>query len=504
MEKKIVIIGAGIAGLSAGCYARMNGYEAEIYESHSLPGGLCTSWKKGEYTIDGCLHWLTGSAPGDSFYQLWEELGAVQGRRMHNHEEFYRFTALDGKTFILYTDVDRLEKHMKELSPDDIATIEHLCRLIRKFSKFNSPINKAYELFNFFDTVSMLWKMGPFMKDYNFCSGISMGEFAKRFKDPLLREVFSLLFGEKELSFFAFVITMALLNNKAGGFPEGGSLEFSRAIEKRFLSLGGKIYYGKRVEKILVKNGIACGIHLINGGDIQADYIISGADLQTTVYKMLEGKYVEPQHEDLFKNAKISPSSVQVSFGVNMDLTHEPDCVAQVFKLKAPINIGNQETDWFMMRNYSFDATLAPKGKTVVECLLSVEDFSYWEKLYADKTAYRAEKERILAIVSDELEQKYPGFISKIEVTDVLSPMTYVRYTGNYKGTYMTWIMTPYLMKHYRMVKKTLPGLKNFWLSGMWVMPPGGVPCGAKTSRDIIQIICRKDKKKFRTSSRLV
>jgi uncharacterized protein with NAD-binding domain and iron-sulfur cluster len=44
MDKKIIIIGAGMAGLSAGCYARMNGYEAEIYESHSLPGGLCAAW----------------------------------------------------------------------------------------------------------------------------------------------------------------------------------------------------------------------------------------------------------------------------------------------------------------------------------------------------------------------------------------------------------------------------------------------------------------------------
>lgn len=105
MEKKIIIIGAGIAGLSAGYYARMNGYDAEIYESHSLPGGLCTSWKKGEYTIDGCLHWLTGS---------------------------------DGRTFILYTNADQLEKHMKELSPADTESIELLCRLIRKFTKFKS------------------------------------------------------------------------------------------------------------------------------------------------------------------------------------------------------------------------------------------------------------------------------------------------------------------------------------------------------------------------------
>lgn len=183
-----------------------------------------------------------------------------------------------------------------------------------------------------------------------------------------------------------------------------------------------------------------------------------------------------------------------------MDFTDEPNCVAQVYKLETPIYIGNQKTDWFMVRNYSFDPTLAPIGKTIVECLFSVEDFDYWEKLYTDITAYWAEKERITAIVTLELERKYPGFASRIEVTDVLSPMTYVRYTGNYRGTYMTWVMTPSLMKHFRMVKKTLPGLDNFWLAGMWVMPPGGVPCGAKTSRDILQIICRKDKKKFRTN----
>jgi phytoene dehydrogenase-like protein len=228
-----------------------------------------------------------------------------------------------------------------------------------------------------------------------------------------------------------------------------------------------------------------------------SDLVISGADLHTTVYRMLDGKYVEPQHEELFRNEKIFSSSLQVSYGVKMDLSHEPDCVAQVYKLQKPLLIGNSEIKWFLIRNYAFDHTLAPEGKTVVECTFMADDFEYWEKLYKDKTAYRAEKERITAIVSEELEKKYPGFTSNIEVTDVLSPMTYVRYTGNYKGSYMTWVMTPGFMKHHRMIKKTLPGLDNFWLSGMWVQSPGGVPTGAKTSRDVLQLICRKDRKKF-------
>ena len=497
MEKKIIIIGGGIAGLSAGCYARMNGYAAEIYEMHSVPGGLCTSWKKGKYIIDGCLHWLTGSAPADSFYRIWKELGAIQGRKIYDREEFYRYTGSDGRTLILYSDVDRLEKHLKELSPADGETIELFCRLIRKFSKFNPPMDKAYELFRFPDIVKMIFKMRPFMKTFSLCSKTTMEEFAGRFKDPLLREVFPLILVDKDMSLISLVATMALLNNRAGGFPEGGSLEFARAIEKRLLNLGGKIFYGKKVEKILVVDGKACGIRLAKGEEISGDYVISCADLNTTLYQMLDGNYIEPQHEDLFGHSKIYKSSVQVSFGVNMDFSGEPDCIAQIYKLNKPMLIGNQNSDWFMVRNFSFDPTLAPVGKTVVETTFMIDDYHYWEKLYKDRPAYKAEKERIAKMAAEELERKYPGFISAIEVTDVLSPMTYVRYTGNYKGSYMTWVMTPDLMKRHRMIKKTLPGLENFWLSGMWVQPPGGVPTGAKTSRDVLQIICHQDRKKF-------
>jgi len=76
-DKSIVIIGAGIAGLSTGCYGQMNGYRTRIFEMQNMPGGLCTSWQRQGYTIDGCLAWLVGSAPGSSFYRIWEELGAI-------------------------------------------------------------------------------------------------------------------------------------------------------------------------------------------------------------------------------------------------------------------------------------------------------------------------------------------------------------------------------------------------------------------------------------------
>ncbi len=62
-EKSIIIIGGGIAGLSAGCYGQMNGFRTRIFEMHKKPGGLCTCWKRQGYVVNGCVHWLVGTGP---------------------------------------------------------------------------------------------------------------------------------------------------------------------------------------------------------------------------------------------------------------------------------------------------------------------------------------------------------------------------------------------------------------------------------------------------------
>jgi phytoene dehydrogenase-like protein len=80
MGKSIIIIGAGITGLSAGCYGQMNGYHTQIFEMHDKTGGVCTGWKRKGYTIDGCMHWLVGTNPANNFYHIWEELGVAEYR----------------------------------------------------------------------------------------------------------------------------------------------------------------------------------------------------------------------------------------------------------------------------------------------------------------------------------------------------------------------------------------------------------------------------------------
>ena len=80
MGKRMLIIGAEIAGLSTGCYAQMNGYKTSIFEMHTIPGGLCTAWKRKGYTFDISMHNFVGSRPGP-FNRMWGELGVLDDHK---------------------------------------------------------------------------------------------------------------------------------------------------------------------------------------------------------------------------------------------------------------------------------------------------------------------------------------------------------------------------------------------------------------------------------------
>jgi len=99
-DRSIAIIGGGVAGLAAGCYAQMNGYRTQIFEMHGLPGGVCTSWRRDGYVFDGCLQWLMGSRAGSPLNRVWQELGALAGREVVNHDEFIR---IEGATARLWS-----------------------------------------------------------------------------------------------------------------------------------------------------------------------------------------------------------------------------------------------------------------------------------------------------------------------------------------------------------------------------------------------------------------
>lgn len=494
MGKSIIIIGAGIGGLSAGCYGQMNGYQTRIFEMHDKPGGLCTAWDRKGHTIDGCLHWLTGSAPGTEMYEIWEELGMVQGQQIFNPERFYRFETKDGGVFEMFTELSRLEKHMLEIAPEDGAVISQTIKAIRNFTRIDMPVEKAPELYTTVDGLKMAFKMLPVLGDFSRYSRMMINELAERFTNPLLRQAWRSAWLPDFASVF-ILITIALMHKKQAGYVLGGSMKLSRAIERRYLDIGGEINYRSRVSKIAVENDRAVGIVLQDGSEHRADYIISAADGHATIFDMLEGRYVDEKILGYYKELPIFQPLIYIGLGVNRKFDDIPQSISGLMlELEKPINIAGTEQKWLSVRIHSFDPSLAPPGKTLVTVMIE-SGLDYWSKLHEDLDQYRAEKARVAELVIDQLERRFPGFKSQVEMVDVATPVTFGRYTGNWQGSYEGWQLTTDIVT--LTMSKVLPGLDNFFMAGQWVMPGGGIPSGAMTGRYVIQMMCKRDGRKF-------
>jgi phytoene dehydrogenase-like protein len=466
MQNKIIIIGAGIAGLSAGIFGQMNGFDTEIFEMHDQPGGLCTAWKRHGYTFDGCIHWLVGSNPQSGLHQFWNQVGAFENKKIINREYFRQFEGAEGKKLILYSDVEQLERHLLSLSPRDAAPIRQLTDAIREFS--------GGEVISENSSAQKLIKMG-------------MRQFALEFKDSFLQEAIATL----EPTQF-ILSTLAYYNNQDAGWPEGGSLEFARGIEKKYLSLGGKIHYRARVKDIIVENGQATGIRLADGATHPADLVISSADGFETLHQILDGKYIDERLEAIYTRSTPYPSSVQISLGVDCDLSDQPHSL--LIKLHSPIVVGEYKRPYLSVNHYSYDKSMCPPGKSVLTTLIH-SDYAYWEKLHQDPAAYQAEKERLANEVIRTVESRFPEVKGKIEVVDVATPLTYHRYTGAWEGCYMSWMIMPDELRNN--IPVTLPGLNNFYMTGQWTWSGGGLPVALMSARGCLMNICKQRGKKF-------
>jgi phytoene dehydrogenase-like protein len=492
----IIIIGAGIAGMAAGCYAQMNGYETKIFEMHHLPGGLCTAWQRKGYTFDGCIYYLFGSGPGKPFYELWQELGAVQNRTFFHHKEFMHIRAMDGKRLVVYSDPDQLEDHLCELSPPDHRLIKQLCKGIRAFSSFDLTRlqQKPKVLMGLTDWAKLGVDMLPFLGQLAKWGLVSTESFARRFKDPFLQRAVPLMFAWPSIPVMIGMTFLAYTNDKNAGFPEGGSLEFARSIEKRYLELGGEIQYRAQVERILVENNRAVGVRLYNNDEYRSQRVISACDGRGTIFNMLRGEYSNRRIMRLYDGHLPISSQLQVSIGVNRDLSFEPHLVN--YLLDQPGVIAGQKHQSIGIRNYCFDPSLAPKDKSVVIMTLDTS-YDYWQRIYG-RTIYDHEQIQEADMLIDLLEEIYPGIKEDIELIDVATPLSHERFTSNWRGSISGWLLTKETlpMKIIGM-RNTLPGLNDFYMIGQWVEPGGGLPIVAMSGRNIIQQICDEDKKDF-------
>jgi phytoene dehydrogenase-like protein len=490
--KKIIIIGAGFAGLSSGIYARKNGYDAIIFESHFLPGGLCTSWKRKGFTFEGCFHYikLLGTAKKNMFHSLWKELGIFSSTKIINTDILQTFQDDTGRTLHFYTDPKKLESQMLAHSLKDKKEIKAFCATVKRCYWFTrsagkNPLILAAKLFNILCAI-------PFLNKYG---NMNLGEYSRCYKDTLIQTAISRFFEHPEVSCIQLPIFLGMYSKEGVNFPEGGSLNLARSVERTFLDLGGKIEYRKKVKRIIINDGRATGIELDNGTLHEADFIISAADGHSTLFEMLDNQYTPPKLLGRYKNLPVYDPFIQVSLGINRFLSDLP-CAVRI-QTTAPFEIAGEIRNDLLIANFSFDKTMAPSAKSSI-VVLYTSNLSWWEKVEYNTEAYQSEKMNILQITVEQLAKILPGISKQIEVSDISTPHTVVRYTNNWKGA-LGFMVTASFIKELRKPISELPGLSGFYMAGQWTVGMG-VPNVALSGKQIIEKICKTDGKKFNTN----
>jgi len=482
--KKVIVIGGGIAGLSAGIYAQKCGFSATVIESHSIAGGNCTSWKRKGYLFEGGMHWLTGSDPSSPVHKLWQYTGALDDSVIIRRDEpFYEFD-WNGTCIKMFRDVDRTEKHWIEIAPQDEKEIRRLCNYMRKIKGLNMPISdlrgvKVTKKNR--PPISLLFSAISAFGVMRKTSKVSRDEYIKRFSHEGLRNMMR-SFTAEESGIMPLVFTMGILASGDGGFPEGGSLPFVQRMVDNYSSLGGEILYKTCVDKVIVENGRAVGI-MASDKRMDADAVIITADTM-----QIDHLFDTPPKAPWLDKMRIATQptmNVLLSFGINADLSMYPH--RYVWKLKEPIKLDAQTYEDMAINNYAGDPVYSSEGKTALTTMLGGDTYDFWKHAKENGT-YAEEKQKIADTIIAALTAQLPEIEDKIEVVDVATPLTYERYCANWKGSWMTQMKSGMSMKSY---PANIEGLNGVYFAGHRMMPPGGLPIALQSGRTAVQYLCR-------------
>ena len=495
MEKNIIIIGAGISGLSAGCYALMNGYSTSIFEMNKIPGGLCAAWERKGFTFDISMHMLTASVSGP-IHRMWKELGVAGKFKFYFHNHIAQIEGM-GRKLNFSTSRKQLEDEMLAISPEDAKLIKEFISIIFGPDMMKASSMKPTELKNLFDKLKVIPFILPLIRFFYRYNGVTVQQFAARFKNPFLREAVRFFIDAPGWPMPQFPMMVMAGFVKGGvveaGTPLGGSQQVAFHIEDFYKQLGGKTHYKSRVTDLIIENDRVAGIKLKDGSEHRSDRVIWAGDGHTLIFDILGGKYINEKIRNMYENWIPVKPMVHVMIGVNRDLSEEPHRI--IYEPEEPVTIAGQEHKWMTVIHHCFDKSMSPAGKSAIEVWFATE-YTYWEELATDRKKYNAEKQRIADYTIRQLEKRWPGFSSQVEVIDVPTPVTYMRYTGNWKGSPDGWYLTLDNINDMEPIRE-LPGLGGLNMVGQWTTTFSGTVLAALSGRQVIQLMCRKEGKKF-------
>jgi phytoene dehydrogenase-like protein len=483
-DHHVIIIGGGLAGLSCGCYLQRNGFRTTVLEHNLALGGVCTSWTRPPYTVDGCIHWLTGGP----FAQLYRELEILPAIELRTLDTWLVYRNRKTKLEIaIERNLDRLAESLRAISPVDADEIQHVRDAARRMVELHPPL-RPQELMGPRDALRALWDsrglvgtLAHFRKP--------LGVWARdRLHSPELQRIFTGVMSPEVPTLFLLMV-LGYLEQGYLSRPVGGTEAFRAALEHTYRKLGGDVELHATVDEILVEADRAYGVRLADGTLRRGDFVVSTSSTPETVLRLLGGRYEADSLRDRLRDWKLFDPIVLCSFGVARPYANAPGLL-QIDGLEPRPIVGRSEERLYV-RVCNDDPCFAPAGHCVVQVMAPTQ-YEHWASC---GSRYGAEKDAVAQALLEQLEPDFPDLKRSLRMTDVATPLTYWNTARSWRGAYEGWLPTTQSM--FSHINKELRGLQGVYLCGQWVEPGGGVPTAVLSGRQAAQLLCERNGRPF-------
>ncbi len=483
---RVAIIGCGITGMSAGIILQKAGIDTVIFEKTDKPGGVIAVYKK-NILINNALEFVYGTAQRTFANDMWQSLGMF--RKPPKLKNCFNTFLWDKHSVGIYKDFDKTVNELISISPEDKKRILRLAESVRKFQKIELPlITKASG-----DVFGRLFRLFldcfTVIPDVLYYGIKNCKQYSKKFRSQELRTFFSDVLNNKR-SVLQYIVLWSFFSSGNFSTPDNNQQEMIETLYNNYIKSGGEVNFNSNLIDVIIKNRNICALNFSDNTVCNFDYVIFSNDISSinTIIKNSNKKL--PLLERVIKKEHIT-SSCMLYFSLNC-----PDAcnIADNISIPCtPFKVGSRYLNDFSVRVQRNTGTDNPAIS--VTLYQNEKDFLEWKKICdVSQEQYKQEKYRVAQIVSASIEERLPEMRGKLQLCDMVTPLTYYRYSGVNYGGWMpeSWNPLVYLL----FGRGHMPGIKNASIAGQKVFPIGGTTMGAFSGVKLAEKLIKPTNKK--------
>jgi len=497
----VIIIGAGMGGLSCGSLLAKEGLKVLICEQSSKPGGYCVNFKRNGFTFAPAVHYLNEFGPNSQMEDAFQTLGLPPEIEFCPQDP-QRLIITPHFHLTLSTDIDRFEKDLIRLFPKERLSIHTYIGELKKLVKNIEGLSiKSFDLISLkekFQLLNKLIKRPQLLRYRNKTGQEVLDSF---FKDPLLK--YLLTFGARKGSSFLTCASPILWAIKGNFYhiKDKGVEALPQLFLRFYKAYGGEISFNTLVKKIVIEEGKARAVQIEGGEEIQSRYVISNGDSHSTFQHLIGHDLLPDRFIRKLQKREISAPTFTLYLGVDLDLSkmgfdgalvHYYPTISENPWEEKDVKGFDIEKERMAIRMDSIkNPMLAPTGKHTI----GIAAFTPYE-LFRDgdniSPHYTEKKEEIAQKIISITEKVIPDLSSHIIVRDASTPLTYEKETLNTHGATMGWYLSA---KELSRIRSQKTPIANIYQAGHWTFPGGGIPMVIISGINAAKLVLKSMKK---------